>query len=264
MVEMFECAICGLREFKPYLKINGVEIRKCNGCGLGRRVPFETRRGYGDDFGGRMERLEAWKVIHGAIYKKIETVVPIGSALELGCAEGVGLVVGQSRGWKAVGVELSKKAVRYGKSKFGVTIMTGDITKKLVINKKFDVIILNHVLEHLHSPQKVLRQIRLLLKPGGLVYIGVPNVGSLWAKVFKQKWHPWQIDQHLWFFKRWHLVAMVEKAGYTVARSGSIDVVEPYLTAGKLVKQLISVAVSGLGLAEGLFVLAFPKFELEH
>ena len=44
---------------------------------------------------------------------------------------------------------------------------------------KYDVILANHVLEHVNSPSKVLNYIKLFLKDEGKVFITVPNANSL-------------------------------------------------------------------------------------
>ena len=44
---------------------------------------------------------------------------------------------------------------------------------------KYDVILANHVLEHVDSPSKVLNYIKLFLKDEGKVFITVPNANSL-------------------------------------------------------------------------------------
>jgi 2-polyprenyl-3-methyl-5-hydroxy-6-metoxy-1,4-benzoquinol methylase len=42
----------------------------------------------------------------------------------------------------------------------------------------FDLVALWHVIEHLHEPRAALRQTYNLLRPGGQIVIGTPNVAS--------------------------------------------------------------------------------------
>lgn len=47
------------------------------------------------------------------------------------------------------------------------------------LNKKFDAVVLGHVLEHVEEPKLILKQIRNWLKPNGIVLCAVPNARSI-------------------------------------------------------------------------------------
>lgn len=42
----------------------------------------------------------------------------------------------------------------------------------------FDIIVLNHVLEHIENDRQVLMNLNRILKPGGLFVLGIPNEGA--------------------------------------------------------------------------------------
>ncbi len=50
--------------------------------------------------------------------------------------------------------------------------------------KKFDIIILRHVLEHSPNPRKLLSDLSKKLKPRGSIIFEVPNFDNHWRKVF--------------------------------------------------------------------------------
>ena len=52
------------------------------------------------------------------------------------------------------------------------------------INKRFDLITLNHVVEHLVDPVSVLRQASNLLKPNGVLVVVVPSYEYVWSDFF--------------------------------------------------------------------------------
>jgi hypothetical protein len=58
-----------------------------------------------------------------------------------------------------------------------------------VLNKKYDIITLNHVLEHLENPFDVISLLRERLNETGMIVILVPDKDSLMAKIFKKFWH---------------------------------------------------------------------------
>ena len=47
---------------------------------------------------------------------------------------------------------------------------------KIRLNKKYDLIIMDNVLEHIEEPNKVLKKIKLILNENGIIYIAVPNI----------------------------------------------------------------------------------------
>ena len=47
----------------------------------------------------------------------------------------------------------------------------------------FDAVILGDILEHLTDPHRLLEHVRRSLKPGGCVYVSVPNVAYLWIRL---------------------------------------------------------------------------------
>jgi 2-polyprenyl-3-methyl-5-hydroxy-6-metoxy-1,4-benzoquinol methylase len=52
-----------------------------------------------------------------------------------------------------------------------------------VINNKYDLILFNHVLEHIKNENQALYNLKALLKKDGLMILGVPNEGCLIAQI---------------------------------------------------------------------------------
>ena len=50
-----------------------------------------------------------------------------------------------------------------------------DVNKEEILNKKYDLIILSHIIEHLHEPKKVIQECKSLLSNNGLIYCEVPD-----------------------------------------------------------------------------------------
>jgi 2-polyprenyl-3-methyl-5-hydroxy-6-metoxy-1,4-benzoquinol methylase len=55
-------------------------------------------------------------------------------------------------------------------------------------NHKFDIVVLQDVLEHLTEPEATLKKIRSSLKPGGLIYISTPNRFSILNVISDPHW----------------------------------------------------------------------------
>jgi SAM-dependent methyltransferase len=57
----------------------------------------------------------------------------------------------------------------------GFKVMVGDVTKPLAIDRKFEVIVVGHLIEHLSSFEGLMTNLRRLLAPDGVVLICTPN-----------------------------------------------------------------------------------------
>lgn len=78
---------------------------------------------------------------------------------------------------KLIAIDYSKNAVNFLR-KLNIEAYQGGIKILGKINKKFDLIILSHVVEHFQDFNKELKEILKYLKDDGLVYIEVPNLDN--------------------------------------------------------------------------------------
>lgn len=136
-----------------------------------------------------------------------------GKVLDIGAGTGLLLSKFKDEGWEVDGVELTGNAVKYAKRKYGIKLKQGDFLKKR-IKEKYDVIILNGALEHLHKPLETLTQARNNLKKRGCILISIPNYDSIGRRLFGKNWFAWQPPRHLYHFSPKTVKMMLEKAGY--------------------------------------------------
>lgn len=97
------------------------------------------------------------------------------------------------------------------------------ITKSLLENSKykkesFDLITLNHVLEHVNNPSEVLEKIHSLLKKDGTFIVGVPNSNSLAYKIFKKDWYQLDIPRHLINYSSENLTTLLKTKGFKIEK----------------------------------------------
>lgn len=93
--------------------------------------------------------------------------------IDVGCGHGGVCHHLIKKGFKVYGVEVNKDAIRSLKSK-GFKVLRRDINLPLKINKLFDVILLLDVLEHVFDPYSLLKEVRGITKPGGVIIVSVP------------------------------------------------------------------------------------------
>ncbi|MFD2529789.1 class I SAM-dependent methyltransferase [Polaribacter marinaquae] len=120
------------------------------------------------------------------------------SVLDVGAGTGDFLKVCKNNSWETFGVEPSLDAKKIAETK-GI-FLESDLFE--ISNKKFDVITLWHVLEHVESLKKTIKTLKKLLKPNGRVVVAVPNYKSYDAKYYKEYWAAYDVPRHLWHFSQ--------------------------------------------------------------
>ena len=111
------------------------------------------------------------------------------SVLEVGCGAGGGLAAFQYAGFDVQGCDYSAELVEYGKARGVNGLQVGPVNVIAATGKKFDLIYLHHVFEHVGTPIPTLRTIERLLKPKGRLIIIVPNI-ELVAQYHRGKGDP--------------------------------------------------------------------------
>jgi len=152
-----------------------------------------------------------------------------GKVIDIGASTGVMLDIFKSESWKTWGVEPSNSA-SVAEDKGHKVVK--DIFERAKLPKNyFDVIVLNHTLEHMDDPLFVLKKVYGLLKKEGIVFIDVPNFGSLASKILGKHWPYLLPQEHKHQFTKKSLVQMLKKAGFKVvhfeSRSGLYEYANP-------------------------------------
>jgi 2-polyprenyl-3-methyl-5-hydroxy-6-metoxy-1,4-benzoquinol methylase len=137
------------------------------------------------------------------------------SLLEVGCGTGADLVWARDNGWDVHGLELSDSAVEIAK-KQGLDAQCSTFENANLTTNSFDCIIMSQVLEHLYSPKLALHRCHELLRPGGLLLIGVPKFDSWTRNAMGNYWNNLQFPVHLHHFNQPVLERMVTEAGFRV------------------------------------------------
>ncbi len=121
-----------------------------------------------------------------------------GRLLDYGCGMGLFVKTCQANGWEAFGLEPNANAAHIAQSKHQLTLIPN--LETLQQQKKFDIITLFHVLEHVHLLNKTVKILLGRLKKRGLLFIAVPNREAPDARRFGENWAAWDIPRHLYHF----------------------------------------------------------------
>lgn len=137
-----------------------------------------------------------------------------GRLLDIGCASGLFAAAARARGWQACGADASGWMVERARERHpGVRFEAGTLESLAFPPESFDVLTLFDVLEHVDAPQAALGRLRGWLRPGGLLFLSVPNAESWIARLMGRRW-VLLLREHLWYFSPRTLAKLLERAGY--------------------------------------------------
>lgn len=104
-----------------------------------------------------------------------------GKALDLGCGTGNYTLELYKRGFEVVGVDISEEMLRIARKKLpNIKFIRADAYSLPFEENTFDLVLSITMFEFIHFPERVLKEIYRVLKPGGEVVIGTMNGRSLW------------------------------------------------------------------------------------
>ncbi len=140
-----------------------------------------------------------------------------GTLLDMGCGVGTFLHTMKEGGWQVTGLEPDADARKAGETLYGLSILPADVFERLPA-ESFDAITLWHVLEHVHDLQGYIRKLNSLLKPGGKLFIAVPNYTSKDAQAYGEYWAAYDVPRHLYHFSPLSLDTLMKRNGLKVER----------------------------------------------
>lgn len=112
--------------------------------------------------------------LYREILDRIEHETGQGDILDIGCGCGFFLCEAKERGWEVTGVDPSEQSILQAKKRIGDGAVCGTLDN-LPADRVFDAVTFINALDHIVLPWQELKKAARLLKPGGLLYIRVPN-----------------------------------------------------------------------------------------
>jgi SAM-dependent methyltransferase len=134
--------------------------------------------------------------------------------LEVGPGQGVELRQLSALGWDAVGLERDPAAASVAREASGCQVQVGTLEDQTFTPGSFDLIYMNHVLEHLPDPQLALLKSRELLGDDGRLVLVYPNPESLSARIYGKHAWIWDPPRHLVLPSRDAIGALLQRLRY--------------------------------------------------
>lgn len=238
------CPVCQSVNLVPLFTAGEFRYMKCRACGLVflSNVPsdkyFKKFYAYEKNFDTEINRLnpvlqtflklpimKSMTVLLGQMInvsraKSIKKIRKSPKILDVGCGPGDFLSEAKKLGWDTYGLELGDRLVNLTESKIGRgKVFKGYLDKIDFGKKKFDVITIWHVLEHMLELEKTFRKINVILSKEGTLVIEVPHSGSLNLKIFNKNWTLLLAPQHLHFWSEDSFKKLLHSYGLIIKRT---------------------------------------------
>ncbi|MBD3211022.1 MAG: methyltransferase domain-containing protein [Candidatus Lokiarchaeota archaeon] len=198
--EKCPCSACSSDNFKSLSHKDRYglpfQLVICKECGLIQNNPRIKEKSYNDYYNSHYRNLiwgwenpnkEHYKLeyIKGLkIYEYIEKAKILDKLphdaliLEVGCGTGGILKLFKEKGHKIKGCDLDEKYVKFGKNELDLDLYFGSLSS-LKLEKKPNLIIYNHVFEHILNPNGELKILRKVLTKDSYLYIEVPGISKI-------------------------------------------------------------------------------------
>lgn len=147
-----------------------------------------------------------------------------GPLLDVGCGAGQFLAFARDEGWTdLVGLEPSPAAAERARDASGASIHEVELRAAPLPEGSCAVVTLWDVIEHVPDPRRVLERVAALVRPGGVVVMGTPNVEGLTTRRFGARALVVMPPEHLFVAARRGLLALVASAGLEPVRTDAVD-----------------------------------------
>ncbi|MBI2482125.1 MAG: class I SAM-dependent methyltransferase [Candidatus Vogelbacteria bacterium] len=144
--------------------------------------------------------------------------------LDVGSSNGQFMYHAKQAGFEVSGVELNAGTAQIAQAN-GLEVFIGTLVEANLPNTSYDIVTLNDVIEHVPDPVGLIKEGERLLKNGGLLTVGTPNLNCLFNKLTWQLWCLFGISwsavtppHHLYQFSAKSLNRLMAQNGFKLVK----------------------------------------------
>lgn len=245
--------ICQNENSKIILETKDHKLYKCLDCGLifARKNEEETliqteiySNYYKEDTGGRFSTIVESLVRMFRFIRAYKIYFLNTKAKSM-------LDIGSGRGWilyflkkyfkydRAVGTQIAINAFKFSTEKLKLEIYNKDLLE-LSFDKKFDIVSILHVLEHVENPELYIEKIYTILDSKGILFIEVPNYNAWMRRLTGKHWLALDLKHHLFFFTPKSLTDLLHKYNFKIKKLETFSLEYSTFTSTQSVVNLIT------------------------
>ena len=226
LAETIDCPLCEGGRHRPLFEKQGFTFVRCEECRLVFVNPQVKESVVLDEYRSA-ETNDLWLDVltserqlaldrekFGEALDLLEPFRGDGRLLDVGCSIGLFLDLARERGWKGIGLELAPRALAHARERYGLEVLDVPLEEAGFEPESFDAVGLLSVLEHTNEPRRILADVARVLRPGGAVYVVVPNVASLACRVLHERARTFDGRNHLVYFSPATLADALGRCGF--------------------------------------------------
>jgi len=229
ILQEYNCPLCNSDKPNCLFVKQGFSIVKCNKCnfvyvnpriknenlGALYRHNYFTSKDYG--YSGyeqekrlRVKNFKRWLDDSASFFPANNNIL----ALDVGCAAGYCLDVMMDKGWKAEGLELDEEMYNQ-LSTAGYNVFNSELIE-FNSDKKYSVITLFDVIEHIPDVDAVFKKLYQLLDENGVIILVTPDHNSFQQKLFRKQWFQYKPIEHIQYFTSNTISAFGKRNGFKI------------------------------------------------
>lgn len=223
-MEKVKCPLCEESETLPLHQEDSFHMVRCPSCQFvylnPRPTPESLLRFYQHYLPEEESSIRAWQKMMQPVFQRAAHLLlqhqGEGRLLDVGAGFGFFTAEMKRRGWEAIGVDISQKAIDYARDILGVTVHLGPMEKIGFPDNYVDAITGFYVIEHLPDPMNFLKECYRIMKPGGLLLLRYPHTTPIknFLRFFSIRNRLYDLPAHLSDFSPGMIQHCVERIGF--------------------------------------------------
>ncbi len=222
--------LCDSTVFRPWMtkcpdyylqKGMPVNYFECKSCKLIQQHPVPEDidalyDGYPIHFERNTLQRLARRIFHRQIYFLPKPGSEFLNILDYGCGDGSFLSDVKRRFQKIYGFEPESSHALELSRRLNAKIYSSTENVRQELAGKIDIITAHFVLEHVSDLRETFKTFQILLRPGGILYVAVPNIRSWESRLFKKRWHGLDAPRHLVFPEPVHFEMLADQFEFNI------------------------------------------------
>ncbi len=129
--------------------------------------------------------LARYASIAGFLKREVKAADQQLDLLDIACGEGRLILYGPFPGIAFHGIDVRPTSLTQARDRGYKAVVQGNIVHGLPFpDRAFDIVVCSHILEHLEYPDQFVSEIERVLRPGGLLVVGVP-ICVWWTRLLR-------------------------------------------------------------------------------